>query len=166
MVTRKTATKRSRKATLDLNIDEKSSKTTNKKLNKAVKKMSPATLGLVLLMLAIGALGGFFGVKLLVKNDCFELIGKDEITLTLGESYTDQGCRVIAFGQDDVDKLKIETNMIQNADGSYTSNEEGTYYISYTVDNFKYGSIFKITKIRLISFVEPTEPDEIDRANG
>ena len=55
----------------------------------------------------------------------------------------------------------IETNLIKNPDGTYTSNEEGTYYIAYTVNNFKYGTLFKIQKIRLITFVEATEEGEM-----
>ena len=35
----------------------------------------------------------------------------------------------------------------------------------YTVDNLKYGKIFKVQKIRLITFVEATEQDEIDSLN-
>ena len=62
---------------------------------------------------------------------------------------------------DDNDKVNVETNLKQNANGGYYAEKEGTYYIKYTVDNIKYGSIFKIQKIRLIHFVEPTEESEV-----
>ena len=75
--------------------------------------------------------------------------------------YDDKGVKVIAFGKDDSDKVMIETDLKRNADGSFYAEEEGTYYIKYTVDNIKYGSIFKIQKIRLIHFVEPTEEKEV-----
>ena len=53
----------------------------------------------------------------------------------------------------------------ENEDGTFTATEEGTYYITYTVDNFKYGKLLKVQKVRLISFVEQTEQEEIQDAN-
>jgi len=161
MATRKTASKVSKKVELDFDIDEKSSR----KATKKIKKLSSPVIFMAVLFLAIGAVGGYFGFNIFIKNDCFEIIGKDEITLTIGDPYEDEGCKVVAFGRDDSDKLKVETNLTKNEDGTYTSMEEGTFYIVYTVDNLKYGTIFKIQKIRLISFVEPSEPDEIANAN-
>ena len=102
----------------------------------------------------------------MVKNDCFILDGKDEITLQIGEKYTDEGAKVIAFGKDDASKIKTETNMKRNNDGTYYSNEEGTFYIKYTVNNLKYGTIFKVQKIRLITFVEETEQEEVQGGNS
>ena len=164
MATRKTASKTSSKA--KLNLDVNVSKKTSKNVNKNLKKASPKALILAVCLLIIGALGGFFTCKMLTKNDTFEIIGKDEITLSLGENYIDEGVKVIAFGKDDTSKVSISTNLKKNGDGSYTAEEIGTYYITYTVDNLKYGSIFKIQKIRLISFVEPAEEDEIISAGG
>lgn len=168
MATRKTASKTSKKATADFNwdINNKPSKRTTKKVNKQLKKVSAGALIMALLLLVVGAVGGFLGVKVLTKNDCFTLIGNDEITLELGETYKDQSAKVIAFGKDEADKILVETNLSKNEDGTYTADEVGTYYISYIVDNFKYGTLFKIKKIRLITFVEPTEQEEIDGAQG
>ena len=165
MATRKTAGKTSQKVTVDLNVD-KPSKKTSKKIGKQLKKVSPLTLFLAVVLLVVGAVGGFFGFKYLMKNDCFELIGKDEITLTLDETYIDEGVKVIAFGKDDSDKVEIETNLTRNEDGSYsaTNKEEGTYYIIYRVSNLKYGTIFKVQKIRLVNFVESAELEEIENA--
>ena len=167
MATRKTASKTSKKATADFNFDinSKSNKKTSKKVNKTLKKLSFGAMLVAVLFLAIGAVGGYFGLKVVSKNDCFVLNGKDEITLQIGESYTDEGAKVVAFGQDEADKVIIETNLTKNEDGTYTSNEVGTFYMVYKVDDFKYGTIFKIQKIRLITFVEATEQDEIDSAN-
>lgn len=163
MATRKTTSKVSKKASVDLDIN-KPSKRTSKKVSKQLKKVSGGALFLAVLLLIGGAVGGYFGVKYLTKNDCFEFIGEDEITLTLDQTYTDEGVKVIAFGQDDSDKVevKVDEKLKQNTDGSYYATEEGTYYIIYTVNNLKYGSIFKIQKIRLITFVEPTESEEIE----
>ena len=166
MSTRKTASKTSNKAKLNINVNlNKSSKRTSKKINNSLKKASPLAMFLAIFLLIGGALGGFFACKILTKNDCFTIIGKDEVTLTVGENYKDEGVKIIAFGQDDSDKVKITTNLTKNEDGTYTSNSVGTYYITYTVDNLKYGTLFKIQKIRLISFEDPTEQEEIDSAN-
>lgn len=163
MATRKTASKTSGKVKVDLNLD-KPSKKTSKKINKQLKKVSPMAIFLAIVLLIAGAVGGFFAVKVLTKNDCFVLNGKDEITLTLGETYADEGAKVIAFGKDDSDKLVVETNLTKNEDGTYSAEEIGTYYITYNVNNLKYGSIFKVQKIRLITFVEASETDEIESA--
>ena len=160
MATRKTASKVSKKVELDFDIDEKSSR----KATKKIKKLSSPVIFMAVLFLAIGAVGGYFGFNIFIKNDCFEIIGKDEITRIVGEKYVDDGCKVIAFGKDESDKVKIETNLTINPDGSYTSNEEGTFYITYTVDNFKYGKLFKIQKIRLISFVGESDLTDEEKA--
>ena len=166
MAVRKTASKTSSRVKLDLDIDEKSSKRAGKKIKKTFKKSSPTAILLAVILLIVGAVGGYFGCKFLTKNDKFEIIGKDEITLSVGESYTDEGVSLVAFGQDEADKVKIETNLKKNEDGEYYADAIGTYYIAYTVDNLKYGSIFKVQKIRLINFVEPAEDDEIISAGG
>lgn len=166
MATRKTASKTSKKATLDFDFkEEKPNKRKQNKAKKQLKKLSIGAILIAVLVLAVGAVGGFFSVKLMTKKDCFTLNGKDEITLQLNESYKDEGAKVIAFGKNDESKVKVETNLTKNDDGTYSAKEEGTYYMIYTVDNFKYGTLFKIQKIRLITFVEATEQDEIDSAN-
>lgn len=89
------------------------------------------------------------------------MIGKDEISVEIGSSYYDQGVKIISFGKDQQESVEIETNLTKNADGSYTSNEEGTFYIKYKSNSFKYGKLFKVERIRLISFVEASEPGEM-----
>ncbi len=155
MATRKTASKQSKKVELNLSLDEK----TNKKVNKELKRTPFKTLLILFLVVLIGLGIGAVPAYFLTRNDCFELIGTDEITLTLGESYADEGAKVVAFNKNDSKKVKTESNMEIDQNGNYTSNEVGTYYIVYTVDNLKYGSIFKIQKIRLITFVEPSDDD-------
>lgn len=168
MATRKTAGKTSKKATADFNWNSnvKTSKKTSKKINKQLKKVSAGANMLALLLLVVGAVGGYFGVKLITKNDCFVLNGKDEITLQIGETYTDEGAKIVSFGKDVSEDVEIETNLKKNQDGSYFADEEGTFYITYKSTNFKYGTLFKVQKIRLITFVEPTEQEEIETATG
>ena len=164
MATRKTASKTSKKATVNFNWDtNKPSKRTLKKVNKELKKLSVGAILVAVMLLVVGAVGGFFGLKVVMKNDCFVLNGQDEITLQLSETYTDEGAKVIAFGKDDANKVTIETNLTKNEDGSYTAEEVGTYYMVYKVENLKYGKLFKVQKIRLITFVEVSEGAEYEK---
>ncbi|MBE7076391.1 MAG: hypothetical protein E7374_00675 [Clostridiales bacterium] len=165
MAKRKTASKTSKKVELDFNFN-KPKKSESKKVNKKLKKLGFGTVCLILFVLAVGVAGGFFGVKFLTRNDCFEIVGNDELTLTLDKTYEDTGVKIVAFGKDESDKVEIETNLEKHEDGTYSADSEGTYYIQYTATNLKYGKIFKIKKIRLITFVEPTEQEEIFNAGG
>ena len=165
MATRKTVSKTSKKATLDFdfNVDKKTSKRTSKKINKNLKKLSFGAIMVAVVLLIVGAVGGYFGLKIVIKNDCFVLNGQDEITLQLGETYKDEGVKVVAFGKDDSNKVVIETNLTKNDDGTYKADEVGTYYMVYKVENLKYGSIMKVQKIRLITFVEESEGSEYEK---
>ncbi|MBR4999121.1 MAG: hypothetical protein IKY10_04490 [Clostridia bacterium] len=165
---KKTYGKTSKKATINFEWDnnKKPNKKTSKKVNKAMKKVSFAVICGAILLLAVGAVGGFFGVKFLTRNDCFQLIGKDEITLQLNETYTDEGAKIVAFGKDVSEDVVIETNLKQNNNGEFYAEEEGTYYIVYKSKSFKYNSVFKVQKIRLVTFVEATEQEEIENVGG
>ena len=163
MSIKKTASKTSKKAEINVSFKSNSKrKTSAKKVSKQIKKLGFGTIMIAVIVIAISLVGGYFGGKFLLRNDCFVLNGKDEITLQIGEKYTDEGAKVVVFGKNEESKLKVETNLKQNSDGTYYSDSEGTFYIVYSVDNFIYGKLFNIKKIRLITFVEPTEPDEIE----
>lgn len=160
MANKKSTSKVSKKVEVDINLNKPSKKTTNK-AKKKIKKLSTGTLCLAIFLLAVGVVGGFFGIKYLSRNDCFTIVGQDEIFLTLDEDYQDEGVKIVAFGFDDSNKAKVETNL-KTRDGKYYADSEGTYYIKYTVSDIKYGSIFKVQKIRLVHVVEPTESEEVD----
>lgn len=160
MANRKTTRKISKKVQHDLKVD-KPSKKSSKSVKTKLKKLSAGAIFLAILLLVVGVVGGYFGFQYISKNDCFVIIGEEEINLTLNEAYVDEGVKVVAFGKDDTKKVNVETNLKQNSNGSYYAEQEGTYYIKYTVDNIKYGTIFKVQKIRLIHFVEPTEESEV-----
>lgn len=128
----------------------------------------------ILIILLVTIIGGAIGVGacwIISRDDCFTIIGNDEITLTLraeGEdininnSYYDEGVKVVSFGRDVSDKVSITTDLKQNQDGSYYADEIGTYYIIYKVDDIKYGKIFTVQRIRLITFVEGTPDNVVD----
>ena len=160
--------KTSKKVSLNFNLEtnKKASKSSSKRLKRNLNKLSAGAIFIAVLLLAFGAVGGYFGVKFITKNDCFVLNGNDEITLQIGETYADEGAKIISFGKDVSSDITIETNLKKNPDGELYAEEEGTYYIVYKSTNLKYGTIFKVQKIRLITFVEATEQEEIENVGG
>lgn len=89
------------------------------------------------LALVFGLLAGAALVPALAGEDSgIFLNGEKRITLSQGQTYTyvDEGVRFTYFGIDCTDYVEISTNLIKNADGSYTvdTSEEGVYYIAYT----------------------------------
>lgn len=127
---------------------------------KAAKKMNGKSLAIVvvcfILALAIGAGVCFF----LGRNDKFEFVGSEELSLALDETYADEGVSIKEFGFDISKKAVVNTNLKQNEQGEYYAEEAGTYYMIYTVKSLKFGFIYPIQKIRLITFVEPSEGGE------
>lgn len=124
---------------------------------KAAKKMNGKSVAIVLvcfiLALAIGAGVCFF----LGRNDKFEFVGSEELSLTLAETYVDEGVSIKEFGFDISKKATVKTNLKQNEKGEYYAEEAGTYYMIYSVKSIKFGTIYPTQKIRLITFVEPSE---------
>ena len=165
MAERKSATKTSKRASINIPKAKKSKSKSNKNIQKNLKKTSFSALATAFIFLIVGACIGAGVWYVTCKNDCFMLLGRDELTLTLEESYTEQGVKIVAFGKDDSQNFTVETNLQVNPEGEYYATEEGTYYIKYKTTNVKYSTIFTIEKIRLITFVEPSEQEEIDSAN-
>ena len=164
MATKKNATKHSERAQVDLGgLEEvKVSKRSSRRVKKELKQINTKTwiFAIVFLIVGIGAgVGAWFFA---CKDDCFYLNGKDEITLTLAEEdrYVDEGVTIVAFGKDATDSITIETNLKVDENGKYYAEDVGTYYIKYVSSNLKYGSIFKVEKVRLVTFVEISEGGE------
>lgn len=148
---------------------KKSTKKQQKEIKKQIKffgiKGIVAIIVVIILFGAIGVGGGYF----LTRNDCFEILGQDEIELVASEKYFDEGVKVIEFGKDKSDKVEIETDLEINADGSFSPQTDNdgnpvlkTYYIIYKVDTFKLSKLANVERIRLISFVEDSEEITVD----
>ncbi|MBR4270503.1 MAG: DUF5011 domain-containing protein [Clostridia bacterium] len=118
-------------------------------------------IGIILLVcvLAGGILVGSVACYFACQNDCFKLNGDKEVELYVGQTYNDPGCTVIEFGQDISDKVVRSGSFMELTDG--TSQTEGSFYIKYTVDTFKYGKLFTIYMGRIITFVAPSESDDV-----
>ena len=99
------------------------------------KKAHPVAFLLVVIFLVAGAVAGYFTVRYLTRDDRFELIGEQTITLNVGETYIDEGAVAISFGRDVSEKIKVENN-INNL-------EAGRYYIKYTIDDLRFGGVIK-----------------------
>lgn len=162
------------------NRNGKATRTSKKNINKT--KTTAKRLGfkgflialcLLVLSVAIGGCTCYF----VSKDDCFDIIGNEQLTLMAGEkvivendqettiisceNYTEEGCKVVEFGSDKSNKITIETDLVKNADGSYSPQKDingnyilKTYYIIYTAKTLKYSKISNIKRIRLIDYVE------------
>ena len=129
---------------------------------KTIKKLGFRSLAIILacfiIALAIGASICFF----IGKNDKFEIVGNDELSFSLEETYKDEGVEIKEFGIDISKNVILETNLKQNANGDYYAEESGTYYLIYKVKSLKFGFIYPTQKIRLITFVEPSEGENLN----
>lgn len=161
MAVRKKSTKTSKRAEgiIDIADIEVSSKT-KRSAKSTLKNAGAKTLIIVLLCLILGVAVGFGAWWFVCKDDCFKLVGNDEIVLTLDEKYVDEGVEIVAFGKDESESIVIETNLQIDENGNFYSDEVGTFYITYKSDCFKYGTLFKVQKVRLITFVEISEGGE------
>lgn len=115
----------------------------SKKNIEKVKKKHPFAFIVVIALLAVGIIGGYFTVKTITKNDTFELIGEKHITLTLGQSYQDEGAKAVFFGKDVSSEIVSENNI------DFT--KAGQYYIKYEYSNAFYKNIVKYRYITIIS---------------
>ena len=80
-------------------------------------------------------------VSYLTKNDTFELIGDKNITLEINETYTEQGVKIISFGKDLKNEVKIESNL--------DTSKEGVYTIIYTINSSRYKNIKRVRYITI-----------------
>ncbi|MBQ7880730.1 MAG: hypothetical protein IJ358_02695 [Clostridia bacterium] len=160
--------KATRSSSKKVNVTDDISITVSKRSRRRKSSLGFKAILIILLVTIIGGAIGVGACWIVSRDDCFKIVGNEEITLTLrteGEeintrnSYYDEGVKVVSFGRDISNKVTIETDLKQNEDGSFTADEIGTYYIIYKVDDIKYGKIFTVERIRLITFVEGQEPD-------
>ena len=106
--------------------------------------------------LALGAGVCFF----MGKNDEFLINGSDELMLSVGETYQDEGVSIKEFGFDLSKKAIVKTNLKTDENGNFYADEIGTYYIAYTINSLKFGLVYHVQKVRLVTFVEASEGGE------
>ena len=129
-----------------------------RKAKQGAKKIHPLSYVVWVLALAAGVGCGILGYRFLCRNDGFTLNGKKVLTVPVSQEdelvqYKDQGATVISFGRDRSDFVRVETNLTEtDEDGVYTvdTSKEGEYYISYTIDDPKFGNIRRVRVIRVV----------------
>ena len=128
---------------------------TKRTAKKKIKRVHPLSFAVWILALAIGIGVGVGACAFLCRNDGFEIVGKSALTVQRVEEsgklyeYTDKGVKIVSFGKDISDKVKVDTNMEEIDDGVYAfdASEENVYYIVYTVDDVRFGEIRRVRTI-------------------
>ena len=128
---------------------------TKRTAKKKLRRIHPLSFVVWILAIAIGIGAGAGACAFICRNDGFELVGKSALTVQKVEEsgklyeYTDKGVKIVSFGKDISDKVKIETNMEEVDDGVYAfdASEENVYYIVYTVDDARFGEIRRVRTI-------------------
>lgn len=113
---------------------------------KKIQKKHPLSFFIVLLVLAVAVVAGYFTCKEITKNDTFEIIGAQTITLTIGSDYQDEGAKAVAFGKDISSQIKAESNV--------DFDKIGEYYIKYSVDNILYKDVYRYRYIKIVEVSE------------
>ena len=122
-----------------------------KKILKTARKISPVTIVLLIAFFAFGLLTGFLAMGQVCKNDTIEVLGQKAITYQVGTgttTYTEEGIKAVAFGEDISASVEIDSNL-PNQNGVYEIDltEEGEYYIKYTFNHLKFGTVIKYRTI-------------------
>lgn len=127
---------------------------------KIAKKLSGKSIAVIficfILALAIGVGVCFF----LGRNDRFDILGAEQINLDVNEKYVDEGVFIKEFGINLSDKAVVDTDLKQDENGNYYAESAGDYYIAYTVKSLKFGLIYPVQKIRLVSVNGQSEGGE------
>jgi hypothetical protein len=116
------------------------------KLKKQAEKQArkkPWYALLLIVILAFGGVGGFFGAKFLTRNDTFEINGDQEVVLEVGDYYVEKGATIISFGRDISKTVKI--------DSTVDTTTAGQYYVKYTVEDIRFGNV---ERYRYVTVVE------------
>lgn len=123
-------------------------------VTKQIKKLPLKSKICIVLLFIIGVLIGLGSCYLICRNDQFEIIGQKNITLSIGETYTDEGVKVIGFGKDMSSSVTIEVYKngakISNNSTNLDTSEECIYQIMYKLNNFRFRDVQIIRTINVI----------------
>ena len=127
---------------------------------KAIKKLNGKSMLTVILCFIIALGIGVGACFLLGRNDKFEMNGEEHVSLQIGETYTDDGVEIVEFGLNLSKNATIETDLQRNENGEFYSDTAGDFYIAYTIKSLKFGLIYPVQKIRLVSVTGESEGGE------
>lgn len=124
--------------------------TVNKKTIKKQAKKIPVAVWLpVILCFALGVLAGYLVYGYVTKNDKFVLNGEQNVTINVGDKYTEEFVTAIHFGKDCSNDVQIS--------GVVDTTKTGKYVISYTLNNFRYRNV---VRYRYVTVVENGHGEE------
>ena len=131
-----------------------------KKAKQEAKRLPNVAKILIIFFFLIGVASSFLVCHFLCKNDCFEINGKKSYSISVGETYVDEGVTVIGFGQDLTNKVVVKVydaneKLLSGLDAIDTT-QEGVYQISYTVNSFRFRDV---EIIRTVTIVPTTTED-------
>lgn len=150
------AQKKSKKSPeIDFNLSKKEQKSIEKSI-----KRSGVSIILVIVLLLVGALGGWLVCKFAFSSDTYAMVaygsGKSDIVIGPDgddEHYTELGVKCIAFGKD----ISSECTVTYYYRADLTQDEvkvdgvdetvPGMYYAKYQCNNIKYKSVTLIRNI-------------------
>ena len=124
------------------------------KAETSAKKLPSIAKIIIAFFFILGTAASFFVLQFVCKNDCFEINGKKAFSISVNETYVDEGVKIIAFGKNISDQVKITiykgNEVIENFDQIDTS-EEGVYQIMYTIDSFRFKDVKLIRTLTIVS---------------
>ena len=159
---------KSRKNSNNKNSTRQSSSSSQSSMEKAVKKLPAISKLIIVFLFVLGVGAGFFACKFICKNDCFEINGKKSFSLSVGETYVDEGVTVIGFGQNLINKVNItvykDGQPLTGLDQIDTS-QEAVYQIAYTVNSFRFKEVKLIRTVTVVSDQTEDYEEEEDSYN-
>ena len=117
-------------------------KKVQKELVKEIKKTSPKLIAVILIFFVLGVASGAFANYFICKNDKFVVLGEKEITLTVGDTYLEEGAKAISFGKDVSSAITVESDI--------DTLTPGEYEVVYKCSNFKYKDIIRVRKVIVV----------------
>lgn len=143
-----------KKSTESTVLSKQARKTVERKTKRAVRSMNTGVLMISLLFFVVGVALGVYAAMAMTENDCFELNGEKEISVSVGTPYVyhEDGAKIVSIGRDISDRLRVKTELVSDGQGGYVvdTDSPGVYTIVYTVDDIKFGRIQKIRTIRVV----------------
>lgn len=129
-------------------IVNKAKSSASRRVRRKARRINGWTYFICFLALLLGFLCGAGAYSYVCRDDCFRLLGDAEYEIPLGATfeYDDSGVKIVEFGKNISESVKVESNMTRLENGKYTADTSavGRYYIKYTVDSVKYGEICRI----------------------
>ena len=104
--------------------------------NQQVKKNRKPYLMVFVIFLVLGMAGGAIAGWFITRDDGFYLLGESEITIAVGQNFTDDGFNLVSFGRDRRDTVAVT--------GEVDTAEPGRHYIVYTTTDFRFRNVQRI----------------------